>query len=286
MQQHGPKLYSTHEISAVLACWATTRWRLWTPFTFLISCAKGSCSTAITPQNAFRVRLQCSVVKVVKRAYKHGRIAWNSKAENTEPRQGSHIRVPWYWDAIPTLCPPGERQIENGDLLRWMRADLPADFPSLASAVLKIQAPNPEQKPQLSIGTVSSWMDDEPHLKHCEADEQAGVHPYLAPFVLVSCVPHKRVTGTQTKPRCRLHDKKWLHHQTNQHLGSNWLSEARSGFSAAFKYLMETRPSSAEMLNPLSTGSTFQLTERHQPIYSSKCFCNRNGDDSFAEWLR
>ena len=174
-------------------------------------------------------------------------------------------------------------KLKTGDLLRWMLADLPADFPSLASAVLKVPALNPEQKPQLSIRTVSSWMDDEPLLKHCEADEQAGVHPYLAPLWLVSCVPHKRVTGTQTKPRCRLYDKKWLHHQTNQHLGSNWLSEARCGFSAAVKYLIETGPSSAEMLNPLSTGSTFQLTERHQPIYSSKCFCKRNGDDSFSE---
>ena len=27
-------------------------------------------------------------------------------------------------------------------------------------------------------------MDDEPILKHCEADEQAGVHPYLAPLCL------------------------------------------------------------------------------------------------------
>ena len=146
-------------------------------------------------------------------------------------------------------------KLKTGDLLRWMRADLPADFPSLAFSVLKIQAPNPEQEPQLSIGTVSSWMDDEPPLKHCEADEQAGVHPYLAPLCLSL---HANVSQVRKPSHVELYEKKWLHHQTSQHLGSNWLSEARSSFSAAVKYLIETRPSSAEMLNPLSTGSNFQ----------------------------
>ena len=73
----------------------------------LISCAKGSCSTAITLQNTFWVRLQCSVVQVVKRAHKHGRIAWNSKAENTEPRQGSHIACSMVLECLTDKFPTG-----------------------------------------------------------------------------------------------------------------------------------------------------------------------------------
>ena len=74
---------------------------------FLISCANGSCSTAITPQNAFQVRLQCSVVQVVKRACKHGRIALNSKAENTEPRQGSHVACTMVLECLTDTLPTG-----------------------------------------------------------------------------------------------------------------------------------------------------------------------------------
>ena len=190
-------------------------------------------------------------------------------------------------------------KLTTGDLLRWMRADLPADFPSLASAVLKIQAPNPGQTPQLPIGTVSSWMDDETHLKHCEADEQAGVHPHLAPLCL-SHVFHTNVSQVRKPSHVAGYMTKCgLHQQTNQHLGSNWLTEARSSFSPALMYLIGIRSSSAEMLNPLSTGSTFQLScyrkdvsicaadDRASPAYALfELFLQGERDDSYVEWHR
>ena len=173
--------------------------------------------------------------------------------------------------------------VNVSNVLKWVRADLATDFPALEAAVTRIQAPNAEEPPRLPVVESSHWDGDEPRFRHSIQDEESGVHPYIVPLCLAH-ICHSHVSEVRDQGHVTQYMSKIGKYMTksNQALPDSWLRDAQSGFGAAVKFLRTTHPSSAEMLNVLSSGSTFYLSCARKEV--AVCAPNERESSAFKHF--
>ena len=195
-----------------------------------------------------------------------GVLAW---AYRLEFQEGAHKGVPgharrhYHGTGMPHIHAAVwmRPEVSTSNVLKWVRADLSKDFPALNAAVMRVQAPNADEPPKMPTSRTTHWRGDDPVLQHSAEDEAAGVHPYIAPLCL-AYLCHSHVSEVRDQGHVAQYMTKVGNYITksSQNLSETWLADAKSGYAAGLKYLRNTTPSSAEMVNLLSAGSTFYLS--------------------------
>ena len=155
----------------------------------------------------------------------------------------------------------GTERIRDSNLLRWLRADMAEDFPRLHAAVLRLQMLHTPERTYLPISEETRWDGSTPVLRHQQQDEDRGILPYLAPLCLTGLC-HSNVSYISNAGQVAEYMTKLARYvtKTNDALSPGWLRKEKIGFRAAVHFLMSTKPSAAQMLNLLSSGSTFFLS--------------------------
>ena len=175
--------------------------------------------------------------------------------------------------------------IKDTRVLNWLRADLATDFPRLHAAVLRIQSLEKPEPTRLPLSEETYWDGSTPVLRHSREDEAAGILPYLSPLCL-SELCHSNVSFISHPGQVSEYMTKVARYVTknNQALDHNWLRDEKSGFKAALQFLIATQPSTAQMLNLLSNGSTFYMSCNRKDV--SVPAPDENGDSTAVQLFR